>query len=158
MPRYGATFLVMHGPQTVVEPPYRTKQVVVEFPSYQAALDCFNTPAYSAAAQLRHALAAGAMVMVEGYDGPQGLDLLRRPAKRPQTARAAPTTGAASGAATAGQGQGGPMRRLLVRPVRVSGVSGDAKPRLANSSGSPWLAGWLTDKPHYFIQLTHRKT
>ncbi len=119
MPRYGATFLVMHGPQTVVEPPYRTKQVVVEFPSYQAALDCFNTPAYSAAAQLRHALAAGAMVMVEGYDGPQGLDLLRRPAKRPGPSRQrakrpwlrAAAAGAAQPLGAIANGKAGPFRR-----------------------------------------------
>ena len=75
MTRYGAKFLVMHGPQRIVEPPSRSKQTLVEFPSYQDALDCFNSPEYKIAAELRHAVSEGAMVIVEGYEGPQGLDL-----------------------------------------------------------------------------------
>jgi uncharacterized protein (DUF1330 family) len=45
--------------------------VVIEFPSYQAALDCFNSPEYQAAS---HFLKRGCdvdLVIVEGYDGPQ---------------------------------------------------------------------------------------
>lgn len=75
MTKYGAQFLVMHGQQTVVEGEYRSKQTLVEFPSYQDAVDCFNSAEYTEAAKLRHAVAEGSMVIVEGYDGPQGLDL-----------------------------------------------------------------------------------
>ena len=75
MTKYGGIFLVMHGPQQVVEGEYRTRQTLVEFPTYQDALDCFNTHEYHEAAKLRHAVAEGSMVIVEGYDGPQGLDL-----------------------------------------------------------------------------------
>ena len=75
MTKYGAKFLVMHGPQIVEEGEYRSKQTLVEFPSYKDAVDCFNTQEYHDAAKLRHAVAEGAMVIVEGYEGQQGLDL-----------------------------------------------------------------------------------
>lgn len=71
MTQFGAKFLVMHGQQQVTEGTYRTAQTMVEFPSYQAAVDCFNHPDYTAAAKLRHKVAVGSMVIVEGYDGPQ---------------------------------------------------------------------------------------
>ena len=75
MTKYGAKFIVMHGQQMVVEGEYRSKQTLVEFPSYQDAVDCYNTPEYRKAEKLRQAVAEGSMVIVEGYDGPQGLDL-----------------------------------------------------------------------------------
>lgn len=75
MTKYGAKFLVMHGQQIVEEPPYRSKQTLVEFPTYQDAVDCFNSSEYTEAAKLRHVVSTGAMVIVEGYEGPQGMDL-----------------------------------------------------------------------------------
>lgn len=75
MTKYGAKFIVMHGQQIVVEPTYRSKQTIVEFPTYKDAVDCFNTPEYKAAVKLRYAVAKGSMVIAEGYDGPQGMDL-----------------------------------------------------------------------------------
>jgi uncharacterized protein (DUF1330 family) len=45
--------------------------VVIEFPSYQAALDCWNSPEYQAAIQLREAVSTTDLVVIEGYDGPQ---------------------------------------------------------------------------------------
>ena len=44
---------------------------VVEFPSRQAAQDCYDDPEYRAAAELRYAAATGWAVIVEGYEGPQ---------------------------------------------------------------------------------------
>jgi uncharacterized protein (DUF1330 family) len=44
---------------------------VIEFPSYQAARDCWNDPDYQAAVQLRLPVATVDMVIIEGYDGPQ---------------------------------------------------------------------------------------
>lgn len=71
MTRYGARFIVMHGRQRVVEGVSRSKQTLVEFPDYEAAIACFEAPAYHEAAKLRHAVAVGDMVIVEGYDGRQ---------------------------------------------------------------------------------------
>ena len=75
MTKYGAKFLVMHGQQLIEEGASRSKQTLVEFPSYQDAVDCFNSVYSTEAAKLRRAVSDGAMVVVEGYDGPQGLDL-----------------------------------------------------------------------------------
>ena len=75
MTRYDAKFIVMHGQHIVVEGTYLPTQTLVEFPSYQAAVDCYNDPEYTEAAKIRHAVAEGSMVIVEGYDGPQGMNL-----------------------------------------------------------------------------------
>jgi uncharacterized protein (DUF1330 family) len=45
--------------------------VVLEFPSYQAALDCYNSPEYAKAKALRVAASVGDVVIIEGYDGAQ---------------------------------------------------------------------------------------
>ncbi len=71
MNRYGARFIIMHGQQEIVEETARPTWTVVEFPSYQAAVDCFHDPGYQEAAKLRHAVADGSMSIVEGYDGTQ---------------------------------------------------------------------------------------
>lgn len=71
MTQFGAKFIVMHGQQQIPEGTSRTKQTLVEFPSYQAAVDCYNHPEYQKAAEIRHKVSVGSMVIVEGYDGTQ---------------------------------------------------------------------------------------
>ena len=71
MTRYGAKFIVMHGQQKMVEGESRENWTVVEFPSYAAALACYEDPEYAAAAIIRHSVAEGMQTVVEGYDGPQ---------------------------------------------------------------------------------------
>jgi uncharacterized protein (DUF1330 family) len=44
---------------------------VIEFPSYQAALDCYNSPEYQANIKLRLPHAVADIIVIEGYDGPQ---------------------------------------------------------------------------------------
>ena len=75
MTKYGAKFLVMHGQQRIQEGTTRAKQIVVEFPSYQDAVDCHDSIEYQEAAKIRRSVSEGALIIVEGYDGPQGLDL-----------------------------------------------------------------------------------
>jgi uncharacterized protein (DUF1330 family) len=41
--------------------------VVIEFPSYAAALACYDSPAYQAAKALRDPVSTGDLVIVEGY-------------------------------------------------------------------------------------------
>ena len=43
--------------------------VVIEFPSYEAALACYDDPDYQAAKAIREGVAEGRLVIVEGYDG-----------------------------------------------------------------------------------------
>ena len=69
--KYGARFLARAGQYTVPEGTTRSRNTIVEFPSYQAALDCWNSPEYQAALKHRQSASAIDLVIVEGYDGPQ---------------------------------------------------------------------------------------
>jgi len=69
--RFGARFLVRAGTCEAVEGKTRSRNVVIEFPSYQAALDCYRSPEYQEALKLRLPVSAGDLVIAEGYDGPQ---------------------------------------------------------------------------------------
>jgi uncharacterized protein (DUF1330 family) len=50
----------------VLEGPKATRLVVIEFESYQTALDCFHSPEYQAALKLREAASTAHMAVVEG--------------------------------------------------------------------------------------------
>jgi len=69
--KYGAKFLARAGQFTVPEGTTRARNTIVEFPSYQAALDCWHSPEYQVALQLRVPASTIDLVIVEGYDGPQ---------------------------------------------------------------------------------------
>ncbi|MEO6032718.1 MAG: DUF1330 domain-containing protein [Burkholderiaceae bacterium] len=68
--KYGAHFLVRAGRFENPEGSSRTRNVVIEFPSYQAALDCWKSPEYQAAVKLRLPVSTSDLVIIEGYDGP----------------------------------------------------------------------------------------
>jgi uncharacterized protein (DUF1330 family) len=69
--KYGARFIVRGGKFENPEGSSRTRNVVIEFPSYQAALDCWNSPEYRHAISIRAPISEGDIVIIEGYDGPQ---------------------------------------------------------------------------------------
>lgn len=69
--QFGAKFLVRGGAFDAVEGSSRSRNVVIEFPSLQAARDCYASPAYQAALKLRQPVSSGDLVIIEGYDGPQ---------------------------------------------------------------------------------------
>lgn len=69
--KYGARFLARGGVYEVLEGAARSRNVIIEFPSYQAALDCHRSPEYQAALKLRQPVSQADLVIVEGYDGPQ---------------------------------------------------------------------------------------
>jgi len=66
---YGARFLARGGAHECVEGKTRPRTVIIEFPSYQAALDCYQSDAYQKAKTLRDPVARGDLVIVEGYEG-----------------------------------------------------------------------------------------
>jgi uncharacterized protein (DUF1330 family) len=68
---YGARFLVRGGTSEHPEGRLRARHVVLAFPSYEAARDCYRSPGYQAAIALRTAASRGDVVIVRGYDGPQ---------------------------------------------------------------------------------------
>jgi uncharacterized protein (DUF1330 family) len=69
--KFGGRFLVRGGRLENPEGTSRARNVVLEFPSYQAALDCYRSADYQAAVQLRLPVSTVDMVVIEGYDGPQ---------------------------------------------------------------------------------------
>ncbi len=66
---YGARFLVRAGQFTTPEGSSRSRNVVIEFPSYADALACYESPEYQAAKTLRDPVSSADLVIIEGYDG-----------------------------------------------------------------------------------------
>lgn len=66
---YGARFIVRGGDFVCKEGTSRSRNVVIEFPSYEAALACYESDGYQAAKALRDPVSSGDLVIVEGYDG-----------------------------------------------------------------------------------------
>ena len=64
--KYGARFLVRGGRYSAAEGPARERNVVIEFDSYATALECYASPEYQAAAEIRRAYSQGEIVIVEG--------------------------------------------------------------------------------------------
>ncbi len=66
---YGARFLIRGGRREMPEGTARARTVVIEFPSYAAALACYNSEGYQAAKALRDPVSTGDLVIIEGYHG-----------------------------------------------------------------------------------------
>ena len=69
--KQGARFLVRAGTFENPEGTCRTRNAVIEFPTYQAALDCWKSPEYQRAIKLRMDVSTADLVIIEGYEGPQ---------------------------------------------------------------------------------------
>jgi len=69
--KYGGKFLVRGGDFINPEGSVRSRNVILEFPSYQAAVDCYNSPEYAEAIRIRAEVSDGDVIIIEGYDGPQ---------------------------------------------------------------------------------------
>ncbi len=65
-PRYGGKFLVRGGTSEILEGEGHPRHVIVEFPSYEAALACYNDPDYQENMKIRQANAEGTILVVEG--------------------------------------------------------------------------------------------
>ncbi|MEL7228451.1 MAG: DUF1330 domain-containing protein [Pseudomonadota bacterium] len=65
---YGAKFLVRGGEMTPLEGIARARNVVIEFPSVQAALDCYNSDDYQAAKAIRLTAAESELCIVAGVE------------------------------------------------------------------------------------------
>lgn len=69
--KYGARFLVRAGKFENPEGASRTRNAVIEFPTYQAALNCWKSPEYQRAIELRKDVSTIDLIVIEGYEGPQ---------------------------------------------------------------------------------------
>ena len=64
--KYGATILARGGTHQQMEGGGRPRNVVIEFPSLQSALDCYNSAEYQAARARRVGAGEADIVIVEG--------------------------------------------------------------------------------------------
>ncbi len=66
---FGGRFLVRGGARETREGVAKPRTVVIEFPSYQAARDCYDSAGYQAALKLREGISESDLVIAEGWDG-----------------------------------------------------------------------------------------
>lgn len=66
---YGANFLVRGGVYEAPEGAGFSRNVIIEFETYEQALACYNSPAYTAAREHRIAASNGQITIVEGHEG-----------------------------------------------------------------------------------------
>jgi uncharacterized protein (DUF1330 family) len=66
--KFGAHFIVRAGTFEALEGTSRQRNVVIEFPSYAAALDCWHSPEYQEARKLREDAATSDLIVIEGYE------------------------------------------------------------------------------------------
>jgi uncharacterized protein (DUF1330 family) len=72
--KYGARFVVRGGKSEVVEGKGRSRIVVIEFKDYATALECYRSPEYAKAIEIRQGSAVADIIIAEGYHGPQPMD------------------------------------------------------------------------------------
>ncbi|MET0172232.1 DUF1330 domain-containing protein [Agrobacterium vaccinii] len=64
--KYGANFLARGGVVTQLEGKGRARNVVIEFPSMQHALDCYNSDEYQQALKIRQEVADAELMIMDG--------------------------------------------------------------------------------------------
>lgn len=68
--KFGGRFVVRGGKHECPEGEARSRNVVIEFPDYAAALACYNSPEYQANLKLRQPHSSIDLIIIEGFDGP----------------------------------------------------------------------------------------
>ena len=69
--KYCARFIVRGAGAESMEGTARARNVVIEFPSLEAARACYFSPEYATAIALRQNASNGDLIIMGGYDGPQ---------------------------------------------------------------------------------------
>ena len=69
--KFGGRFLVRAGKFETTLGTSRSRNVVIEFPTYEAAMECWRSAEYQDARAKQRGGADIDMVVIEGYDGPQ---------------------------------------------------------------------------------------
>lgn len=65
---HGASFVVRGGQSKVMEGQAGDRHVVIEFPSYEAALAAYDDPEYQEVADIRRRCAESTIIVVEGHE------------------------------------------------------------------------------------------
>lgn len=68
--QYGAVFLARGGRHEICEGTDKSRHVVIEFPSFEAAVSCFHSPLYQEARSFRMDVAEADVIIVEGVNPP----------------------------------------------------------------------------------------
>ena len=66
--KHGGRYLARGGKAQALEGPARARNVIIEFPNFQAAVDCFNSPEYQAAKAHRDGHCTAQFLVVEGLE------------------------------------------------------------------------------------------
>lgn len=66
--KFGGRYLARGGRSESLQGPARSRNVIVEFPSYQAALEAWNSPEYQDAKRQREGHCEAEFVVVEGFE------------------------------------------------------------------------------------------
>lgn len=66
--KYGGVALARGGRSHVLEGEGRTRNVIWEFPSFEAAIACFESPEYQSARVHRERASVGEFIVVEGVE------------------------------------------------------------------------------------------
>jgi uncharacterized protein (DUF1330 family) len=69
--RFGARFLVRGGTFSAREGQARERNIVLEFPSYEQAMACYESPEYAPVLAMREGAGVVDLIIIEGYEGPQ---------------------------------------------------------------------------------------
>jgi uncharacterized protein (DUF1330 family) len=69
--KFGGRYVVRGGKFEGVEGECRSRNVVIEFPDYETALACYNSPEYQENIKLRQPHSIAELLVIEGWDGPQ---------------------------------------------------------------------------------------
>jgi uncharacterized protein (DUF1330 family) len=69
--KFGGRFIVRGGEFKRAIGSSRSRNVVIEFPTYEAALACWDSPEYQAARARQEGGAEMDAIIIEGYEGPQ---------------------------------------------------------------------------------------
>jgi uncharacterized protein (DUF1330 family) len=69
--KFGGRYVVRAGKFEAVEGASRSRNVIIEFPSYESALACYRSPEYQANIKVRAPHSVADVIVIEGYDGPQ---------------------------------------------------------------------------------------
>jgi uncharacterized protein (DUF1330 family) len=69
--KFGGRYVVRGGKFDGMEGSSRSRNVVIEFPDYAAAVACYRSPEYQANIKVRQPHSVVDLIIIEGYDGPQ---------------------------------------------------------------------------------------
>jgi len=68
--KFGGKFVVRGGRFTNPEGQSRSRNVVIEFPDYETAVACYNSPEYQANIKVRQPHSMADLIIIEGHDSP----------------------------------------------------------------------------------------